>query len=96
MSFLGVCIEPRSRLGNHLSTEGAIGKPSLARSNLGKARIDPRESRAHLGMDVFEYRARSHLIFGLGENVSGGICLDGPTRECTRRLVMRDALTSDA
>jgi hypothetical protein len=63
---------------------------SLARSNLGKARIDPRESRAHSGMNVFEHRARSHLFFGLGENVSRSVCLDGPTREFTRG----DALAS--
>ena len=31
-------------------------------SNLGKARIDPREGRAHLGMDVFEHRSRSQFF----------------------------------
>ena len=84
-SILGVCIEPCPRLANHLGTEGAIGKSSLARSNLSKARIDPSESRAHLGMNVLEHRARSHVFFRLGENASRSVCLDGPTREFTRR-----------
>jgi hypothetical protein len=39
LSLLGVCIEPGPRLGNHMGTEGAIGKRSLASANLGKARI---------------------------------------------------------
>ncbi len=46
----GLCIESRPRLSNHLGTEGAIGKRSLALPNLRKVRIDPLESRAHLGM----------------------------------------------
>jgi hypothetical protein len=50
--------------------------------NLGKARIDPRESAAHLGMNAFERRARSHLFFGLRENIPGSVCL-GPAERPT-------------
>jgi hypothetical protein len=63
---------------------GRCHRQVLARANLGKARIDPREDRAHLSMNVFEHRARSHLYFGFGESVSGSVCLDGQTREFTR------------
>ena len=89
LSLLWVRIEPRPRLGNHLGTKAAIGKRSLTSANFGKACIDPREGRAHLGMNVFE-RARSYLYFGLGQSVPGSVCLDGPTREFTRG----DALAS--
>src|SRR5947209_9018819 len=79
-----MCIEPRPRLGDHLGTKGAICERSLARSNLGKARIDSREDLAHLLMNVFEHRARSRFLFGLGENVAGGVRLDCPASEFAR------------
>lgn len=46
LHLLWVRIEPRRRLGNHLGTERAIGKRSLASANFAKARVDPPQATA--------------------------------------------------
>jgi hypothetical protein len=68
-SLVRVCVEPRSRFGDHPGMEGSIGKGLFARSNLGKSGIDPPERRAHLAMNVLEYRAGSNLFFGRRKDV---------------------------
>jgi hypothetical protein len=49
------------------------------------------EFSAHLIMNVFERRARSHFLFGLGDNVPRSVCVDCPTREFTRGNALASA-----